>query len=274
MPRCKNDITRTYIGTEPSPNGLGIAASGEEVGKKMKGQDNNMWIVKQTKSGTKKWHLVKKRKPKNDFVWYEKKEKGETDILKGLYNKKGYIFKFISYNKFDTKPTQVPDDYTLVRLNKRFVNQHYCGNKNILKKKQNTKHKNHSYYFVNNDKYIVYFDKNMKTAHVYTKPKNTYIENIDWYSDKDKKDYYHTLIRNYSIKKAFIDQSILLHISNKKYAYIGKSIYEFTIDDIIDTYTHMKGVGEKNIYLLNKQQYINTKSTKTFRIKKTRKIHK
>ena len=33
MPTCKNNPSRSYKGTEPSPKGLGYCASGEKIGK-------------------------------------------------------------------------------------------------------------------------------------------------------------------------------------------------------------------------------------------------
>ena len=44
MPNCKNDNTRTYVGNEPSPKGLGYCAHAEIEGKIMKGKDGNNWI--------------------------------------------------------------------------------------------------------------------------------------------------------------------------------------------------------------------------------------
>ena len=55
MPKCRNDTTRSYKGTEPSPKGLGWCAHGEKEGKKRKGKDGNMWVVKVVKNGSKRW---------------------------------------------------------------------------------------------------------------------------------------------------------------------------------------------------------------------------
>ena len=55
MPKCKNSDTWTYKGTEPSPKGLGYCAKGEKINKKMKGNDGNMWIINETKTGVKRW---------------------------------------------------------------------------------------------------------------------------------------------------------------------------------------------------------------------------
>lgn len=46
MPYCKNNPKKTYIGTEPSPKGLGYCASSEKEGTVMKGKDGNQWIKK------------------------------------------------------------------------------------------------------------------------------------------------------------------------------------------------------------------------------------
>lgn len=54
MPNCLNS-KGTYKGTEPSPKGRGYCAKGENVGKKMKGLDKNMWIISETKNGQKRW---------------------------------------------------------------------------------------------------------------------------------------------------------------------------------------------------------------------------
>jgi hypothetical protein len=55
MPKCINDTTKYYTGNEKSPMGLGYCSSGEEIGQKMKGKDNNLWIVKEGEGGKKRW---------------------------------------------------------------------------------------------------------------------------------------------------------------------------------------------------------------------------
>ena len=55
MPTCKNDPSKKYKGTEPSPKGLGWCAHGEKEGKVRKGKDGNQWIVKKVKNGSKRW---------------------------------------------------------------------------------------------------------------------------------------------------------------------------------------------------------------------------
>jgi hypothetical protein len=65
MPKCINDTTKSYTGKEPSPKGIGYSASCEKVGKKMKGKDNNIWIVSQTKTCL-KWIREKINSTKNE----------------------------------------------------------------------------------------------------------------------------------------------------------------------------------------------------------------
>jgi hypothetical protein len=55
MERCKNDRTKTYAGTEPSPRGLGLYAGADPVGKTRKGRDGARWTVAQDKNGRKSW---------------------------------------------------------------------------------------------------------------------------------------------------------------------------------------------------------------------------
>jgi hypothetical protein len=61
MPKCKNDPTKSYKGDEPSPKGLGICAHAEKVNTKKKGNDGEMWIISETKTGVKRW--IKYKKP-------------------------------------------------------------------------------------------------------------------------------------------------------------------------------------------------------------------
>ena len=56
MPKCKNDSTKKYKGTEPSPKGLGYCAHSMKVGAVKKGKDGNKWIVKEIKNGSKRWN--------------------------------------------------------------------------------------------------------------------------------------------------------------------------------------------------------------------------
>ena len=61
MPKCKNDPTKSYKGTEPSPKGLGFCAHSEKIGKTRKGLDDNIWKIEATVKGVKRWVKQKTR---------------------------------------------------------------------------------------------------------------------------------------------------------------------------------------------------------------------
>ena len=62
MPKCKNNLKKTYNGTEPSPKGKGWCAGGMEEGVTKKGTDGNKWIVSADKNGNKRWKKDTKTK--------------------------------------------------------------------------------------------------------------------------------------------------------------------------------------------------------------------
>jgi len=108
MPKCLNDSKKTYKGDEPSPKGIGYSATIEEVGKIMKGKDNNLWIVKEGTEGKKRWikfndipetkETISKEETapsKRDAKYYEV----ASDIFSKYekYNQKEYISKIETY---------------------------------------------------------------------------------------------------------------------------------------------------------------------------------
>jgi len=58
MPACKNDKTRTYVGTEPSPKGKGWCAHAQTVGDRKRSADGRMWIVCADKNDRRSWKRV------------------------------------------------------------------------------------------------------------------------------------------------------------------------------------------------------------------------
>lgn len=54
MPACKNDTSRSYKGSEPSPKGMGYCAHAENLNTKRKGRDGNIWTIKAF-GGVKRW---------------------------------------------------------------------------------------------------------------------------------------------------------------------------------------------------------------------------
>ena len=68
MPVCKNDQTKKYKGTEPSPKGLGYCAHTHALGSKQKGRDGKQYQVRADKNGRKSWKLVKSEKKAMDVA--------------------------------------------------------------------------------------------------------------------------------------------------------------------------------------------------------------
>ena len=77
MPKCKNDDTKRYKGSEPSPKGLGYCAHAEKEGTKKTGQDGNLWFVKKIKNGSLRWIKMNKTSTSQN-----KKKKQQSKIIK------------------------------------------------------------------------------------------------------------------------------------------------------------------------------------------------
>ena len=216
MPKCKNDKNRTYKGTEPSPKGLGICAHVEKIGLKLKGNDDNTWIIKQISSGSKRWIKFSISSTEYDkkincfnFVVYEKKLKsGKLKIIEGLEENIGYIYKFIEFNKFENKETKIPIGYVKIPLpitkeyeSDEWLKIYRCDNSKKLLDKHNKyfkliKHPKTKKYFILNksniDQYLVYVGKN--NINIYSrdlnKPEKIYVEYRKWDSKKSSADNY------------------------------------------------------------------------------------
>ena len=239
MPKCKNDPSRSYKGTEPSPKGLGYCAHGMKEGDKKKGKDGNIWIIKKIKNGSLRWIKFKEEKnnkgKKNNkkfdcskFVWYTKKVKGffggETKYhLKGIKGEGRNLYKFISYNNFEKKLTPIPEDYRKKSIKKKLINDYICGNLKILGKDNEEykiikkKYSDYKRYYIHDNggrPYLVYLGK--KDAYIYKEPSYT---KDDKYDDIDT-EAFNRSIKDDDNKWAYID--FFKHIKFKK-AFIGKS---------------------------------------------------
>jgi len=240
MPICKNNPKRNYKGTEPSPKGLGWCASGEKIGKKRKGKDGNMWIIKKVSNGSKRWMKDSKTETKTEtktktnksdnkkidcskFVRYEKKTKGffsnSVKILEGLKGRKGYIYKFIDFNNFENKEIEIPEGYKYVKHSKNWVKEYRCDSSKQVLKKNNSEYKKikkemvgYKKYFTHNNggrPYLVYVGKN--DVHIYIRDDKKYYIDWDNYSDDDKKNawMYVKLVGKYKPMRVFIGKSPL-----------------------------------------------------------------
>jgi hypothetical protein len=84
MPVCKNDPTKKYKGTEPSPKGLGYCAHAQALGSKKTGLDGKKYQVRADKNGRLSWKLVKSEKKVKAVVGAKKKAKDDKKVIKAV----------------------------------------------------------------------------------------------------------------------------------------------------------------------------------------------
>lgn len=106
MPKCINDPSRSYKGTEPSPKGLGYCAHSEKINSKKNGKDGNVWIVKKIKNGSKRWVKLNSKNviikvyliPKITIIQKNDDKELYSDIYKKMPVKyKGIVTKYLEY---------------------------------------------------------------------------------------------------------------------------------------------------------------------------------
>ena len=239
MPKCKNDPTRSFIGTEPSPKGLGYCAHSMKVGAIEKGKDGNKWVIKQVKNGSKRWMMIKEDDIEYDIDNIYKKYlnviKNGTDGIKE-------IKKWIKNKTFEKKSKKLEKDY----LN---IQQKMKGfNKFILEP-----------YGTSSSSYLIYLNKKNKCVYVY-KTHKIFIDvqnRPDWIYTilVSKFDYNKIHIssggsKSYSIK----NQAFLLEIKNNNYILIDEcNIINLNIQDKIKKFLKFKYesiiIGSENVYI-------------------------
>ena len=131
MPQCKNDKTKSYKGTEPSPKGLGYCAHAEKLGQKRIGKDKNMWIVINTKNNVKKWI-----KYTYDNIIEKLNKLDEDEIIKlndqlDDYYKKNLVCKNIQKYFINIKKELLANGVHLIidNINER---GNFCGSGSVL----------------------------------------------------------------------------------------------------------------------------------------------
>ena len=85
MPPCKNDASRSYAGTEPSPKGVGYCAHAEKAGSVRAGRDGEQWIVARQGSGVQRWvhhNPVKEQLVAKLNAWWQQLAEGGVMVIK------------------------------------------------------------------------------------------------------------------------------------------------------------------------------------------------
>lgn len=233
MPYCKNDIKKTYKGNESSPKGLGYCAHMEDLGTKKRGLDGNIWIIKSTKSGSKRWVKLNKEKQGNGKKEKKEEEKNNIFIIK-LKREKKNTTKYKTYYTHNNggRPYKVVIEGKIVYIYKSENN-----NYNTLVK--------------------IYLTEKIFIG------KST---GLNSWTDQKNYIFDHTIYES----KLFDGNSVLLKLVDDKYVFIGHEIYEFKLknDDIVQEYYSAVGnndvpypviLGQKNIYYMLDKKYVERK---------------
>tara|TARA_R110002073_G_scaffold64380_1_gene161289 strand:- start:874 stop:1842 length:969 start_codon:yes stop_codon:yes gene_type:complete len=225
-----------------------------KVGKKMRGNDGNIWIIIKASNGVQRWKL---------------------------------------HNNSDTKKTQrvrrsrMQRGTRRRRMRSRSRYQEPNSENDVSEKTEKRAPIKGKKYFTHNNggrPFMVVFNGN--NVDIYT-----YSSNFNHERDLVPKDYYVHIKSYKNIHKKFIGtrikgddatklspsfalgNSILLKITNKRYVFIGSFIYEFEPEDEIKEYYSMIGnsdvpypvaIGEKNVYFLIERCYLSKEHFKDF----------
>ena len=142
MPNCKNDSTRTYKGTEPSPKGYGYCAHAEKVGAQRQGRDKLGWHVSQDKNGRLYWARNIKKKTNEKKISDKKISEKKTSKKKTSKKKKKKTSKT---SKKKTSKTSKK------KTSKKKTSKKKTSKKKTSKKKTSKKKTSEKLYYVTGD---------------------------------------------------------------------------------------------------------------------------
>tara|TARA_Y100000591_G_C21827763_1_gene697695 strand:+ start:984 stop:1874 length:891 start_codon:yes stop_codon:yes gene_type:complete len=223
------------------------SATNFSVGKKMRGNDGNIWIIVKTSNGVQRWKLHKK----TDVLNKTKKNR----VKKRYIHSKRRTYKRSKNNleKNLKKSTIKPTEKKAPIKGKKYFTHDNGGRPFMV--------------VINGNKVDIY----------------TYSSNFNFERDLLRDDYDKHIKGYKNIHKKFIGKSIkgddatnlpssfglgntiLLKITKNKYVFIGSTIYEFEPEDEIKEYYSMIGnsdvpypvaIGEKNVYFLIESTYL------------------
>ena len=213
--------------------------------------------------------------------------------IHGLEFESGKLYKFISYNNFAKKITNIDQDVWLkYEMDKKIIEEEFCGSKKKLTKNnpifKKINHSGYKIYFTGqhyNFPLAVYIKNKNNPIYIYKIPgynSNRYFEGngYDWKNNyKNIWAYIQLIVKiipqeifigkseNTSLDKYCNGYSILIKIDNNKYIFIGFNIYTFTSENKIIKYISKYCDWNKNIscaididnnyYLLQYDVFIN-----------------
>lgn len=223
--------------------------------------------------------------------WNQVKHKFSMSTFIAIRKKPGYIHRIVDFNKMEAQPIKIKSNWKVKKeTNRKWINEYWCDpNKTLLTKKnaksQNLPPKTKKYLTHDNHgrPFMIAVTPN-KTVKVFEPPSVKYA-----ISDNDRGEMWTFTEQVLSVKpkkifegvspkcemtkfsggygKGTLNNSMLLHLKNNEYLYIGHEIYKFVTPngDRIFRYTSPVGnndvpypaaFGEQNIYFLIEDKYV------------------
>jgi hypothetical protein len=213
--KCKNDSTKSYKGTEPSPKGLGYCAHAEKYKTVRVGLDGNKWIIATVSNGSKRWVKLSTNS-KNKSTTSKNKYKTKSIRASNIKNNKSKKIK-------STLPKNTKSYFTHFNGGRPYLVYIYEANnkkKVSIYKFDDKKYEADNNSYGNKEKYVSFVKKYSPTAVMIGKsPKNKMTTFSAGFGPK------------------FDGNSILLYLGktgNKyKYVFIMDKVEEFTTDSEI-----------------------------------------
>lgn len=190
--------------------------------------------------------------------------------IHGLQFEKGKLHKFISYNNFSKKITNITNKgWIQYKMSPNIINQSFCGSYKKLTKDTVIKinHPGYKTYFPYNHwgyTFKVFIKKQTDPVYIYRIPDEVYFDNNELHPDWG----YVELVATYIPQKIFIGKSeksiknthlylygkeydgnsILLQMNVNTYIFIGSNIFQFTTKDKIIKFISMASPSSDNTF--------------------------
>ncbi len=217
--------------------------------------------------------------------------------------RKGYYHPWISYNHFEDKDKKIPKGAKKISKKSDFINEHRCGNKQELTpeskvvEKIDEKTDGFHYYLIHDNggrPFIVYF----KYHNGYGGEGEAYIYRMEsdkyYWDEREVEPWNYTkLVKHFDYEQIYIGESplngmtsfsgghgerfdgntILFHLKDDKYMYVGQEIYQFRMKDDFLRFCSPVGnndvpypfiIGNKYAYMMLDRGYIDKDKFDTY----------
>lgn len=250
-------------------------------------EEDNLFFIAVKRYNTLVW------KPLIDIKYFktykQKCGKNRYRLYTGYEYKKGYIITATNMNRVFPEHKKIPKNCTRIHNNYELIKKYYTNPELIPLKRTNNeykeikkKFKNFTVYKIYNilddHKYMVYIKDN--EIYIYSHSNKHYI--IDSNVENHSEELFIKLEKHYICKKIFLPTiqnenelffpnihdnevyGILIQLKNDSYIHIGNEIisFESNNEEIKYYYTSCGesiGIGNSNLYLLSKQEFISHK---------------